>query len=277
MYQVIKLLNNNGIIARCLETKEELIFLGKGIGFSKKVEDTFDSIPEAKVYKLQREIKADDRLSVLNNVDPVYLEIADEIIGLAEQSLGELDHQILLPLADHIAFSIERQKNGLHVKNPLNIDIKILFSDEYEVARKAVDIICDRTGILIEEDEIGYITMHLHSALTQDHITKSMSIVWMVEKFIQQLENNYSITIDKDSLSYSRLLTHIKYMMIRTLKKEALYVDITPYVKSEFPQSYQMSAELCESLGKDLNCCFTETEISYLAVHIERVRRTEER
>lgn len=275
MYQIIKVLNNNGIVARCLESKEEFIFLGKGIGFSRKMEDTFESIPDAKIYKSQEDLKKDDELSVLNNVEPVYLDIANEIIVLAESQFGKLDNNILLPLADHIAFSIERQKNGLLIKNPLNTDIKILFTEEYEVAKQAVDIIQQYTGYRVNEDEVGYITMHIHSALTQDHIRKSMSIVLMVEQFIEKLEKRYDITIDKESLSYTRLLTHIKYMLIRALKKEDLHVDITPYVKAEFPQSYEMSAVLCQSLGEDLHCEFTETEISYLAVHIERVRRSE--
>ena len=276
MYQVIKVLNNNGIVARCLESKEEFIFLGKGIGFSRKMEDTFESISDAKIYKLQEDLKEDDQLSVLNNVEPVYLDIANEIILLAESTFGKLDNNILLPLADHIAFSIERQKNGLVIKNPLNSDIKILFTEEYEVAKKALDIIREYTGYTLNEDEIGYITMHIHSALTQDHIRKSMSIVLMVEQFIEKMEKHYDITIDKDSLSYTRLLTHIKYMIIRALKKDDLRVDITPYVKAEFPQSYEMSADLCQSLGEDLNCEFSETEISYLAIHLERVRRSEE-
>lgn len=276
MYQVIKVLNNNGIVARCLESKEEFIFLGKGIGFSRKMEDTFESISDAKIYKLQEDLREDDQLSVLNNVEPVYLDIANEIILLAESTFGKLDNNILLPLADHIAFSIERQKNGLVIKNPLNSDIKILFTEEYEVAKKALDIIREYTGYTLNEDEIGYITMHIHSALTQDHIRKSMSIVLMVEQFIEKMEKHYDITIDKDSLSYTRLLTHIKYMIIRALKKDDLRVDITPYVKAEFPQSYEMSADLCQSLGEDLNCEFSETEISYLAIHLERVRRSEE-
>ena len=276
MYQVIKVLNNNGIVARCLESKKEFIFLGKGIGFSRKVEDTFESIPDAKIYKLQEDLKEDDQLSVLNNVEPVYLDIANEIIVQAEIKFGKLDNNILLPLADHIAFSIERQKNGLVLQNPLNTDIKILFTEEYEVAKQAVEIIRQYTGYTVSEDEVGYITMHIHSALTQDHITKSMSIVLMVEQFMEKMREHYDIIIDKESLSYTRLLTHIKYMIIRALKKEDLHVDITPYVKAEFPKSYEMSADLCKSLGEDLHCEFSKTEISYLAVHIERMRRSEE-
>ncbi len=274
MYQVVKVLNNNGILAECLNSSTEHIFLGKGIGFHKKTGETFETIPGAKVYVVKEGMKSEDRLSVLNNIDPIYLDISNEIVLAAEAKFGPLDNNILLPLADHIAFSIERQKNGLEILNPLNPDIQILFSEEYQVASQAVDIIRKYTGVTIKEDEIGYITMHIHSALTREHLRKSMSIVLMVEKFINNIETKYHLHIDKDSLSYNRLLTHIKYMIVRALKKEALQVDITPYVKSEFSESYTISEELCQDLGEDLGCTFKETEISYLAIHIERVRES---
>lgn len=275
MYQILKVLNNNGIVARCQETEEEYIFLGKGIGFSSKVDDTFESLSEAKIYILQEHLKEEDQLSVLNNVDPMFIDISNEIILLAEKTFGKMDDKILLPLADHIAFSIERIKNGIEITNPLNNDIKTLFTQEYEVAKEAVQIIERYTGVKVNEDEIGYITMHLHSALTKDHIRDSMSIVLMVEDFIHRLEENFNLNMDKESLAYSRLLTHIKYMIIRAMKKEELYVDITPYVKTQFQKSFEIAESLCHSLEEDIQCKFNETEISYLAVHIERVRTHE--
>ena len=39
MYQVIKVLNNNGIIVKRKESNKEYIFLGKGIGFGRKIGD----------------------------------------------------------------------------------------------------------------------------------------------------------------------------------------------------------------------------------------------
>ncbi len=274
MYQVEKVLNNNGILAKCSNTSREHIFLGKGIGFGKKVGDTFGDLKEARVYVLQDGAKSDDRLSVLNNIDPIYLDISNEIIALAEKKFGAMDNNILLPLADHIAFSIERQKGGMEILNPLNTDIQILFSEEYQVASQAVDIIKTYTGHTINEDEIGYITMHIHSALTREHLRKSMSLVLIVEDFIKKIEKNYQLSIDKESLSYSRLLTHIKYMIVRALKREELQVDITPYVKAEFSESYAISKELCQDLGEDIGCLFKDTEVSYLAIHIERVKQS---
>lgn len=55
MYKIIKVLNNNTILA-CNET-EEVIIMYKGIGFSKKVDDYFEVPRNAKNFLCKRDIK----------------------------------------------------------------------------------------------------------------------------------------------------------------------------------------------------------------------------
>ena len=77
MYQVLKILNNNTILAK--EGNNEIIILAKGIGFGKKVNDHFEIPPQAKKYMMQKNYQAKDKLKkVIDYLDPVYLEIAAE-------------------------------------------------------------------------------------------------------------------------------------------------------------------------------------------------------
>ena len=81
MYKIIKVLNNNTILA-CNET-EEVIIMYKGIGFSKKVDDYFEVPRNAKKFLMQKGYKAKSGSNdIINYIDPVYLEIASEIIRL---------------------------------------------------------------------------------------------------------------------------------------------------------------------------------------------------
>lgn len=274
MYQVEKVLNNNGILAIDLETQIEYIFVGKGIGFHNKENQQFERLDDVKKYKLQNEKSSEDSLSVVNNVDPIYFDISNEIILVAEQKFGGIDTKIMLSLADHISFAIERIKNNLNISNPFTSDIRALFLEEYEVALKARDIIKEYTGVTINDDEIGYITLHIHSALTSEHVSRTMSVAILVSNMIEEIEQKFDIHINKDSLSYNRLMTHIKYMITRVLKDEELKVDMSLYVKTEFPYAFEVAKELCAKLAKELNRTFSEVEIGYLAIHIERVRLT---
>ena len=100
-----------------------------------------------------------------------------------------------------------------------------------------------------------------------------MSVTVLVSDMIDEIENKFNMKINKESLSYTRLMTHIKYMITRVLKKEELKVDMSPYVKAEFPHAYQVAKELCAKLSTELNTTFSDIEIGYLAIHIERIRQ----
>ena len=56
MYQVLKVLNNNTILAK--EDDNEIIVMAKGIGFGKKVNEHFEIPPHAKKYMMQKNYQA---------------------------------------------------------------------------------------------------------------------------------------------------------------------------------------------------------------------------
>ena len=103
MYQVLKILNNNTILAK--EDDNEIIVMAKGIGFGKKIDEHFEIPPHAKKYMMQKNYQAKDKQKkVIDYINPVYLEIAAEIIKEATNKFKEVNHDILIPLADHIHF-----------------------------------------------------------------------------------------------------------------------------------------------------------------------------
>ena len=189
----------------------------------------------------------------------------------AEKKFKKVDENILCPLADHIAFAIKRIKNNEHISNPLTQDIRALFSEEYEVACKGKDIIKEVEGVEINEDEIGYIALHIHSSLGNEKISQAMETAMLVRDCITSIEQNIGKTIDIESLSYNRLMSHIKYMAARTLKGETIKLDMNDYIKERFPKSFEIAEDICRKLGSELNKEIKEVEIGYLAMHIERV------
>ena len=166
MYYLLKVLNNNALIARVREDGSERILLGKGIGFGRKTGEEFEEIEGASVYTpVVRETQS-SAMSAVNAIDPVYLEAAGKIIQEAEQVFDTIRRDILLPLADHIAFAAKREKEKIFLANPFIPDIKILFGKEYAVALKSREIIEKMTGYRISDDEAGFIALHIHSGLS---------------------------------------------------------------------------------------------------------------
>ena len=271
MFRVIKALNHNGVLAIDVDMNNEYILLGKGIGFGKKVNERMEAPEDTKIYLLQKETERGSIKDILNNIEPEILEIASEIIMEAEKKFRKVDENILCPLADHIAFALKRINNNEQISNPLTQDIKALFSEEYEVAYKAKDIIKEVKGVDISEDEIGYIALHIHSSLGNEKISQAMETAMLVRDCITSIEKNIGKTIDIDSLSYNRLMSHIKYMAARTLKGETINLDMNDYIKERFPKSFEIAENICKKLGSELKRELKEVEVGYLAMHIERV------
>lgn len=157
MYIINKTLNNNVVIA----TKNDLkyILVGKGIGFAKKENDIIND--ENSIEKIFVS------LDVFSNkdIDEAILGVTQEIIAIAENDLGEnLNSRIHVGLTDHIHFAIKRIYDGINITNPFLSQTKALYEEEYNIAAKAVELIRERIGVDIPEDEIGFIALHIRAS-----------------------------------------------------------------------------------------------------------------
>ena len=275
MYRVRKALNHNTLIAISMEDNQEYLLIGKGIGFGKKVSERFE-IPEnieCTVYSLHEQTERGKAMELIKEIEPVYLEIAGKVLAKSEEVFGKIDKRILFPMADHIAFAVQRIRANEQISNPLTDDIRTLFHMEYKTAECVKDILWEMLQVEIDEHEIGYIALHIHSAIEDENVALSMQIAMAVRECIRMIEEETGQTIDVMSLSYNRLMNHIRYMVARSIKGEKLKLNMNDYMSVKFPKSFWMATEVCKQLEKQLHRTspLDEVEIGYLAMHIERV------
>lgn len=273
MYTVIRVLNNNALLAYDEKKKQEVVFLGKGIGFQRKAQDTFHQLQNTKQYNLHDATKKGSFAKIFDEMNPIFLEISDEIMKKAEERFKIIDTNILLPLSDHIAFAIERMKQDMEIRNPFANDIRLLYPEEYSIAQYGKNVIQEKTGYEVNDDEVGYITLHIHSAIEDEQVSNSMQIAIALKETMQVIEKEFALKIDYDSLSYSRLITHIKYMLARVKRKEVLNLDMDRFVKEQFPEAYQMAQVVCKQLEHLLKISLGNAEVGYLALHMERITK----
>ena len=275
MYRVRKALNHNTLIAISVENNQEYLLIGKGIGFGKKVSERFE-IPEnieCSIYSLHEQTERGKAMELIKGIEPVYLEIAGKVLAKSEEVFGKIDKNILFPMADHIAFAVQRIRANEQISNPLTDDIRTLFHMEYKTAECVKDILWEMLQVEIDEHEIGYIALHIHSAIEDENVALSMQIAMAVRECIRMIEEETGQTIDVMSLSYNRLMNHIRYMVARSIKGEKLKLNMNDYMSVKFPKSFWMATEVCKQLEKQLHRTspLDEVEIGYLAMHIERV------
>ena len=108
---VEKVLNNNVVVSIDPNTRKEVILMGSGIAFNKKPGQLIDDKKIEKTFIVDDENLGNKIKKLINQIPEGIFEITDEIITYAIVELNvELDKQIYISLADHIAFAIKRYK-----------------------------------------------------------------------------------------------------------------------------------------------------------------------
>ena len=202
---------------------------------------------------------------------PVYIETAGKIIAEAEKVFDSVSGDILLPLADHIAFAVKREKDHIFLPNPFIPDIKILFGKEYAVAMESRKIIEKMTDYRISDDEAGFIALHIHSGLSNEQVSDTLKTTQIIDESMQTIEKMGGRELQKESLNYIRLMSHLYYMAVRAKTGEAVNVDLNDFVKNKYPKALKIAEKICGNMEKELQKALMPEETGFLAIHIQRM------
>lgn len=271
MYRVVKALNHNAVLAADVTDQKEYLLMGKGIGFGKKVSEQFEADESCRVYSLTDRKERNDAQNLAKSINPEFLEIANMVLDEAEKVFGHIDRNILFPLADHISYAVERIQRNETISNPLTEDIRVLFHMEYKVASCVIPLLESRFGISIGEDEVGYITLHVHSAIDDEKVSDAMQTARAVRECIRIVEESMGKKIDVMTLSYNRLMNHVRYMIVRALEGEKLKLSLNDYMQVKYSEEFALAAKICDEIGQMIKSPLKDVEIGYLAMHICRV------
>lgn len=270
MYQILRVLNNNALLVLAEGEESESIVLGKGIGFGRKSGDNIEKKPDVKEYKLVAEDGRAFEIGTENGIEPIYLEAAGKIIEEAEKVFETISSDILLPLADHIAFAARREREKIFVPNPFIPDIKVLFGKEYAVALKSRDIIKELAGYEISDDEAGFIALHIHSGLSHEQVSDTLRDTQIIDQSMQLIKELSQKEVDKDALAYTRLLSHLYYMILRTRTGQAVNIDLNDFMIKNYKKATAIAEKICSYMSEQLNMELDEMEKGYLAIHVHR-------
>ena len=133
-----KVLNSSVVLVQD-DSGEESILLGKGIGYGRKTGEPIERQPSDRVFLPLSNPDAQPMLELFSSIPAVYLDLTQDIVDDAEQSLGvKLSAHIYLLLTDHLHFAVERQQKGLVVTNRIFWEIKHFYPKEYAVGHRGL-------------------------------------------------------------------------------------------------------------------------------------------
>lgn len=271
MYRIAKVLNHNSFIGIEENSSHEFLIMGKGVAFGKKVGQRLEPEADVRIYSLKELTERGQAGEIVKDVSPVSLELAEAILDEAEKTFGKIDRSILFPMADHLDFAVRRIQNKEQISNPLTEDIRVMFYREYKVASCIQELLQEKLNISMDEHEIGYIALHVHSAIEDENVSQAMEVARAVRTSISLVEQISGRSIDVMSLSYNRMMNHIRYMITRAVSGEKLKMNINEYMSMKFPEAFDAAEKICREIEQRLHLPLEEVEIGYLAMHMERM------
>ncbi|MBS4210493.1 PRD domain-containing protein [Bacillus sp. FJAT-50079] len=275
MLTLIKSLNNNIILAKSEETNEELILFGNGLGFKKKKGDPIDPSKAQKVFHPKESMETS---KLLENISTEVLTVTEKIVSLGEQKIkSKLNHSILLALADHIQFAIDRD-DDLIKDNPLQWEVPYLYYAEHKIGKMALEIIKEDLGITLPEMEASFIALHFVNAQTDSNsMEDTILITRLIKNIINIIQHLFDRELDKTTINYSRFITHLRYFIARQkIKKRTdsqMDEQFKEIIQKQYMKSYACALIIKEMIKKEFQWQITEDEVTYLIIHIEKLTK----
>lgn len=272
--KIEKILNNNAFISLD-KNGEEIIVVGKGIAFGKKQGNEVELSGGYKIFS-NSDQELNQRLkNIVSDIPEEYMKITEQVVFMLEKEYDKKVNDIIyVSLTEHIHGAVERFKKGIQIKNPLLIDIKRLFRDEYEVSKQALEAIQEEFGIEFEEDEAGYIAQHIVNAQLDDDMSDIVNVTRIMQDILNIIKYSYKIDFNEESVYYYRFVTHLKFFAQRILNRSTYEddnVEIFEVFKDKYTESYKCVLKIKEQIKQIYDYELSKDEQLYLMIHIEKI------
>lgn len=269
-----KILNNN-VITTNNENGQEIIVMGKGIGWNLKTGDIIDESKIEKTFRMDT-AKSTARLKQLFlEVQIESVQASTEIVDYAMKHLDkELKKNVYIMLTDHIDFAIERYKKGITFKTALYWEIQKIYPKEFAISKHALDIIEKHCQIRLPEEEAASIALHLVNAEYDGNMNRTENMVTIVNGALNIVRRMLKVELDQESLDYQRFVTHLLFFAQRVLDKIPLESQgdfLYETMKQGHPKELQCAQKIAEHVNKQYGVVVGKEELTFLTVHIVRV------
>lgn len=272
--RVEKKINNN--VAVCTDGNgQELIALGRGIGFPKTPYELTDlSKIDMTFYRVSSQT-----VQMLTTISEDVIMVSSKIVQLAQTKLqNQFSTNVVFSLADHISFAIERIKKNEIFDFSLSYDIQHLYPKEYDVGLKALQYVKEDLKIIFPKAEATAIAMHFINAreVSSQNISKSNTDNTL-NLIIGTIEDQFNIKIDKKSFAFNRFKIHLQYFLKRIESNKQIHDEISvQLIQDMMENNYQIfkcGKEIVAQLNEKYRTEITDDEMFYLMIYIQIIMR----
>lgn len=269
-----RVLNHNAAISTNHQGLD-ILLMGKGIAFKKRIGDHIDSEAIEASFVLKNSDNMNRFTELFIAVPQEVVACSERLINLGKIKLGKnLDEILYINLTDHIHSAIERHKQGVIISNPLRWEIQRYYPDEYAIGVKALEVIASELGVALAVDEASFIAMHFVNASLDNPFKEPHRMTEIVSYIEQKVKADFKTELDEASIDYYRFITHVKLFAQHVLSGMAYdddETDLLLVVKDKYPEEYHCVRQISHHMKKVYHYQLSSSELLYLTVHIKRL------
>lgn len=268
---ISKILNNNVVISE--ENQEEVILMGRGLAFGRKVGQ---EIPDELIEK--KYVLSENRRQLLMELPADVMEMSDKIISFAREKLQKkLKDTAFLAMADHIYGVLLRLEDDIYLKNFLMWDIKRFFPTEFEVGQYAKQLLSAYVSKELPDDEAAFMALTLVNAELENGDGTARDLTMMMEEIMTIVKYSLEISLNEEDIYLERFMTHLKFFCGRVLTdnghRDLEDNEMFDLLKCKYPLAYETTRKIAEFLKQTRNYQTSEDEQLYLTIHLSRMKR----
>ena len=275
---------NNNVALTVNHLGQEAVVIGRGIAFGKRKGQMIDPAAVEQTFVPERGMSGERLSLTLSEIPAEILSIATGLESrVRADGVLELSNSFIIPLADHLHYAVMRAREGVRVDYPLAPEVTLLYPREVEYGRSVIAAVRERLQVQMDPGEAIPLALHLVNA---QFATADMSQAFrMTEVFAQVfeiIEASYERTINPDSMSAARFVTHLRYLFVRASRTSANRAEdvdevsqpsLLAALRSDAPRAYACAQKVLLVLQMQLKQSLTRDELTYLTIHIARLAR----
>ena len=273
---------NNNVVQILGINNEEIIVMGKGLGFQKKSGDEVNQDLIEKRFILQN--TDTDMVGELSRVyvdlDSEEIDLVLEIIHQGQEKLGQtFDISLYIALADHLHYTIQRTREGLTLQNPLAWEVRKFYPEEFQLGKDTIELVKEKMTLQLADDEAASIALHFINAQKDGGLLeKNRLISKVVSDILEIVRLHFGEVRDEESISYNRFITHVQYFAQRVAnslvqgKNDAFLYE---QVKENYPHAFACTEKIKSYVESAYDFAMSRDEQVYLTIHIQRLETSQ--
>lgn len=275
----VKKVFNNNILCAVDEEGNEVIVTGKGLGFQKHTGETLDESKIEKTYRMVDKQEQRKLRELAEQIPMEDLQLTEQLVADIKRSITQpLNESLLITLTDHISFAMQRKQQGIAFTNPLAGSIMCYYPAEYQMGRRCLETIRQKTGIALNDDEASFIALHIVNAEMNTHMSEMYDITKLIDGCIDVVEAYYHKQFDRQSLDFSRFVVHLRYFAKRVFQGKTLPdnsdandVNFRQMIAYSCKKHYQCALRIADYMKTTWDKTLSEEELIYLTIHLKRI------